>query len=792
MAKEYMKRIDALRKNYMSMRVDMDVWDALYVTEGFQATEGQPWIIQKATGYKNCCEKKHIYIQDNELLVGGVGFKPRCGILNPDSACSVIEKELDTISTRPYDPFYLSEEAKQIFMEKVAPYWRGKCVLDRWNAMMPEDVRRLRDGGMVYVDKKFVRGYGENTPGWRTLLSKGLGGIKKEAEEHLAALDDSNGNDIEKIFFYKAEIIVADGIIALANRHADLAEQMAAEEKNEARKAELLKIAEVCRWVPEHPARNFYEALQSMLSYEYGIFMEQNASSYNLGRMDQYLYPYYKADKEAGILDDDRAQELMDCFWIKIAEMGLFQDGTSAQFSAGYNMTVQVVAGGIDANGDDAVNELSYMTIQATEDTALKEPNMTVRYNIAKNPDSFLRKAAECIRMGRTMPAVYHDDAGIRMVLNKGVPLAEAWDWTPCGCVETNLEGRLKSYTDIGEISMGGVVDMVMTNGVSRINGDQCSVQTGDPRTFETFDDFMNAIKKQIDHFVDVMASMNSYLDYLSINYRPVPALSLTYPNCMVTGMDYAWGGAKYNVGNGINIIGQADIINSVAAVKKLVYDEKKITMDQLCRALDANFEGYDEIQKLCMNAPKYGNDDPEADFSVGEIYSYLADRIESYDSKFGHLTAGMLPVSGNVPIGKSVGALPSGRYAWQPLADGIGSTGGTDVNGPTALLKSVSHLPHSRFTQGTQMNLKIEPKIMDGESGLRNMMNLLKTQCTLDVYHTQYNVIDREVLLDAQEKPEEHKDLLVRVAGYTAFFVELGKDIQDDIIQRTEIGNWA
>ena len=726
MARDYMKRINALRENYMSHRVEMDILDAYYVTQGFKETEGQPWQIQKATGMKKVYENKPIFIQDNELLVGGVAFKPRAGILNPDSACSVIEKELDTISTRKYDPFYLSDENKKLFMEEVAPYWRGKCVLDRWNAMMPEDVRTMRDGGMLYVDKKFVRGYGENTPGWRTLLAKGIKGIKEEAQEKLAALDDAAGEDtLKQMIFYKSLIITADGIVALANRHADLAEEMAAKETDEIRKAELLKIAEVNRHVPENPPRNFYEALQSMLTYEFCIFMEQNASSYNLGRMDQYLIEYYKKDIEEGIMTQEDAQELLDCFWIKIAEMGLFQDGESAAFSAGYNMTVQVCAGGIDKYGNDAVNDLSYMTIQATEDTALKEPNMTVRYSISKNPDSFLRKAAECIRMGRTMPAVYHDDAGIKMLLNKGVPLSQAWDWTPCGCVETNLEGRLKSYTDIGEVSMGGVVDMVMNNGKSRLTGEQVSIQTGDPRDFKTYDEFMGAIKKQIDYFVHTMATMNSYLDYLSENYRPVPALSLTYPNCMETGKDYA-------------------------------------------------------------------NDDPKADFCAGEIYNYLVDQIESYDSAFGKLTAGMLPVSGNVPIGQSVGALPSGRKAWTPLADGIGATGGTDVNGATALLKSISNLPHSRFTQGTQMNLKIDPKLLEGERGLNNMMTLLKTQCTLDVYHTQYNIIDPEVLIDAQKHPENYKDLLVRVAGYTAFFVELGKDIQDDIIQRTEIENWG
>ncbi|WP_125568368.1 glycyl radical protein [Companilactobacillus insicii] len=789
MSEGYMNRINALRDNYLSHRVEMDILDSYYVTEAFKATEGQPWQIQKATAMKNVYEKKPIYIQDNELLVGGVAFKPRAGILNPDSACSVIEKELDTISTRKYDPFYLSEENKKLFMEEVAPYWRGKCVLDRWDAMMPDDVRTMRDGGMLYVDKKFVRGYGENTPGWRTLLKKGIGGIKKEAEQKLAELDDADGEDVlKKITFYKSLIITAEGIIALANRHADLAEQMAQEETDENRKAELLRIAEINRRVPENPPRNYYEALQSMLTYEYCLFMEQNASSYNLGRMDQYLIDYYNKDIEEGRMTKDEAQELLDCFWIKIAEMGLFQDGESAAFSAGYNMTVQVTAGGIDKNGGDAVNDLSYMTIQATMDAALKEPNMTVRYNIAKNPDSFLRKAAECIRMGRTMPAVYDDDEGIKMLLNKGVPLSQAWDWTPCGCVETNLEGRLKSYTDIGEISMGGVIDMVMNNGRSRKTGEVVSIQTGDPRTFKTFDDFMTAVKKQIDYFVHTMATMNSYLDYLSEKYRPVAALSLTYPNCMVTGKDYANGGATFNVGNGINIIGQADIINSVAAVKSLVFDEQKLTMSELCEALDHNFDGYDKVQDLCMSAPKYGNDDSYVDTFASKIYTYLVDQIETYDSPFGHLTAGMLPVSGNVPIGKSVGALPSGRKAWLPLADGIGATGGTDVKGATALLKSVSNLPHARFTQGTQMNLKLDPKMLEGDQGLNNMMVMLKTQCTLGIYHTQYNIVNREILEDAQIHPKDHRDLLVRVAGYTAFFVELGKDIQDDIIQRTEI----
>lgn len=791
MAQNYMERIQALRKQYLDTRVDMDVYNAKYLTEGFKETEGQPWIIQKATGFLHQCLKKNIYIQDNELLVGGAGFKPRCGILCADSSCSILDRELDTISTRKFDPFYLSEEGKKVFQEEVSDYWKNKCVLDRWRALAPEDMETLRDNGMIYIDRKAVRGYGETTPGWDRLLTLGISGIRKEAEEALAKLDDSHVGDLEKMFFLKSEIIICEGIITLANRHADLAEEMAAGCADPVRKAELEKIAAVCRRVPEHPASSFYEAVQSVLSYEYAIYMEQNASSYNLGRIDQYLYPYYRADIEKGVITKEEAQELLDCLWIKIAELSLFQDEITAQYAAGYCITVNVTAGSIDQFGNDAVNELSYMAIQATMDVQFKEPNLSIRYNISKNPDAFLRKAVESIRMGLTMPAIHHDDAGIRMLLNKGVPLSEAWDWNPCGCVETNLSGRMKQYTDMADVNLGGIVEMALNDGVSRKTGKRVSVSTGDPVNFKTFDDFFDAVKAHIRYFVDVIVSGNQLLDYLSMNYRPVPCLSLTYPHCIESATDYSMGGAKYNCGGGVITVGQADIINSLAAVRNLIYDEKKLTMQQLCNALAANFKGYEDVQKLCMEAPKYGNDDERADWIVGEVFTYIINQFETYDTKFGRMTCGMLPVSGNTPIGEWVGALPSGRYAWTPLTDGIGATGGTDINGPTALLKSVSHIPHARFTQGTQLNMKMEPEILAGEKGLTHMIHLLKTLCTLDVYHAQFNVINRETLLAAQEHPEQHRDLLIRVAGYTAFFIELGKEVQDEIISRTSIRSW-
>lgn len=790
MIRNYMHRIEALRKQYLNTRVDMDVYNAKYLTEGFKETEGQPWIIQKATGFLHQCRKKNIYILDNELLVGGAGFKPRCGILCADSSCSILDRELDTISTRKFDPFYLSEEGKNIFKEEVSEYWKNKCVLDRWRTLAPEDMETLRDNGMIYIDRKAVRGYGETTPDWSRLLTLGISGIRKEVEDVLAKLDDAHVGDLDKMFFLKSELLVCEGIITLANRHADLAEEMAAKCPDPVSKTELKKIAAVCRRVPEHPAASFYEAVQSVLFYEYTIYMEQNASSYNLGRIDQYLYPYYKADIEKGVMTKDDAQELLDCLWIKIAELSLFQDEVTAQYAAGYCITVQVTPGGINQFGNDAVNDLSYQVIQATMDVQLKEPNLSIRYNISKNPDAFLRKGVEAIRMGLTMPAVYHDDAGIRMLLNKGVPLSEAWDWNPCGCVETNLSGRMKQYTDMADISMGGIVEMALNDGISRKTGKRVSVSTGDPANFKTFDDFFEAVKTHIRYFVDVVVSGNQLLDYLSMNYRPVPCLSLMFPHCIESATDYSMGGAKYNCGGGVITVGQADIINSLAAVRYLVYDEKKVSMTNLCKALAANFKGYEDIHKMCMNAPKFGNDDQRADWIVGEVFTYIVDQFEKYDTKFGKMTTGMLPVSGNTPVGEWVGALPSGRHAWMPLTDGIGATGGTDINGPTALLKSVSHMPHARYTQGTQLNMKMEPEMLSGEKGMASMMNLLKTLCTLDVYHAQFNVIDKETLLAAQKNPEKYKHLLIRVAGYTAFFVELGREVQDEIIGRTLIGS--
>ena len=782
----YMDRIEYMKNRVVNTTPEMDLENAKILTESFKETGGEPLCIRKAKAFRKQCQEKTVKIWDQELIVGCSGSKMRGGILCADTCWSILDEELDTIGTRKYDPFYLRPEDKELFLNEIKPYWEGRSTYEAWLKQIPDDCRELRDAGQVYINRKAVRGWGETTAGYKQIINEGIEKICENIRERMSRLDETVPGDIEKKHYLESMLISAEGICELAERYAKEAERLAAEEKDAARRDELLAIAGACHHVPRYPARTFHEALQSLYLYQISIFMEQNAASYNPGRMDQYLYPYYKADIEKGILTEEKAQELLDCLWIKFSEPCLFQDAETAEFAAGYPMFQNVCVGGVTLEGQDAVNDLSYLILQATMDVRLYQPSLSVRYSMAKNPNKFLRKVVELIRLGTGFPAFHNDDVGIRMVMNKGIPLREAMDWNPCGCVETNLEGRLRQYTALADINLGGMIEFVMTNGVNRKSGKKVSVETGDPTTFKTYEEFKEAVKNQIRYAVRAVVKGSHVIDDVCMD-RVVPALSLSFRDCIEKCMDYAWGGAKYNCGNGIIMIGVADLINSMAAVRQLVYETGEVPMETMVAALDHDFQGYEEVQALCEKAPKYGNDNDMVDDIAGEMFTFIADEIESYKSKFGTMTPGILPVSGNTPFGLEVGALPYGRNAWKPLADGVSPNGGTDVNGPGAVLKSVSHLPHARFVQGTLLNMKVEPEMLNSENGINQMMALLKSMCTLGIFHVQFNVINRETLLAAQKTPDEYRGLLVRVAGYTAYFTELGKDVQDEIINRTE-----
>ena len=783
--KSYMKRIEKLRENVKSKYPEVDMENAVILTKAFMESEGEPHVIQKAYGIYRQCQEKSTPIFDGELIVGNSGSKQRGGLVSPDDCWGFLDREIDTINTRQYDPFHLKDEDRKIFLEFVKPYWKGRSINEKWEKQMPDDVRALRDCGSIYIDRKCVRGWGELTPDYTMIINEGTEGIKARIQAVRDGLDIGVPGDYEKLIYLRALDYVADGVALLGKRYSAKAAEMAEKESDPVRKKELLDIAAVCDRVPEKPARTFREALQAMYLYHIVVFMEHEAPSYNPGCFDQYMYPFYKADIEAGRITQDEAQELMDCLWIKFSETCMFQDGTTARYSAGYPMFQNLCCGGVDENGMDAVNDVSYMVLQATADVQMFQPSLSVKYNLSRNPDKFLKKIVELIQLGTGFPAFHNDEAGIKMMMNKGIPLKEAYAWNPCGCVETSLAGKQRCYTSYCDYNLGAAVEYALNDGKSRKYDRYAAARTGDPRNFETYEQFYDAVVEQIKYMIRTVVRGNLVTTHIVRDMECVAA-SLTFKECIETAKDYAWGGAKYSMGDGLDAIGVADLINSILAVKELVYDSKKVDMDTLLKAIEADFEGYEDIQAMCAKATKYGNDDGEANKIAREMFNFIADYIESFKHPYGHFTGGILPVSGNTPFGMEVGALPSGRRAWTPLGDGISPNQGTDKNGMSAVLKSCANIPHARFNQGTLLNQKLDPAFARGEKSVEALMGYLKSLCAMGIFHVQFNVVDEKVLKDAQVNPEDHSELLIRVAGYTAYFTELGPETQGDIISRT------
>lgn len=785
-APPYIRRVQKAKERVLATKPSIDLENALILTESFMKTEGEPIAIRIAKGFREQCQRKTVSIWDDELIVGCSGSKIRGGVLCPNTCWPVLDKELDTISTRSQDPFQISEEDKKLLKDFIKPYWKGRSLQEAWQARVPDELRQLMDNAVIFADLRTIRGPGELTVDYEWIITSGINGIRKKIEEELASLDVATYEGYEKSTYLNALLIACDGIVTLAERYAQLAEQMAAEEKDPRRKAELEGIAEICHWVPANPARTFWEAVQSFYFYQVCIIMQQQGPAYNPGRMDQYLYPYYQQDIAAGSITKEQAQELLDCLWVKLAESCLFQDERTAKYAAGYMMFQNTCCGGITKNGLDAVNELSYMMIQATADVRLYQPSLSIRYNKGKNPDSFLRKVIDLVALGIGFPSIHNDEIGIKTMLHKGVPLEEANNWNPCGCVETNLAGKMRTYTDYAHMNLGSVVEFALTNGVQRLTKAKLAAQTGDPRKFKSFQEFKEAIKAQLAHLIRKAVEMNQILESVVGEIRPVPVVSLSFKECVENAKDYEWGGAKYSLGNAISLVGVADIIDSLATVKKLIYEDKALSWDTLLEALASNFEGHEEIRRMCLSTPKYGNDIGEVDEIATEIIQFIAEEIGKYRGKHGKMLCGILPVTAHIPGGLLVGALPSGRKACVPLSDGLSPMQGTDVNGPTAILKSVSKINHSMYGSGTLLNMKLDPSLLKDERGKTTLMSLLKSMCDLGVYHIQINVVSPETLIEAQKYPEKHRDLMVRVAGYTAYFVELEKTVQNEIISRT------
>jgi formate C-acetyltransferase len=580
--------------------------------------------------------------------------------------------------------------------------------------------------------------------------------------------------------------------VHLAGRYADEAQNMAAAEIDAARRAELEAVAEGCRRVPAQPPRTLHEALQAVWFTNSILMLEENQSGLSIGRIDQYVYPFFEADLAAGVLTYEQARELLGCFLLKFNENPWLLSEVGARYFAGYIPFQTMTLGGQTREGRDATNGLTLMLLDCVRDLQMYQPAAAARVHNA-SPQAYLERCVDVIETGCGFPALYFDDPTIRMMLAKGLDRDDALDYCIMGCVEPQVQGRMYQWTSVCYTNFPAAVEFALTNGRSRFLDEVVGVETGDPTTFTTFEEFEAAVKRQIDHITKVCAELTVIAMRAQRRFLPKPLMSSLVEGCVESGRDVLDGGALFNCGPGLVWVGVANYANSLAAVKRLVYDERRFTMAELAAALDADFAGFEDIRHACLGAPKYGNDDDYADFFAGDALEYAARLGESYTfANGGRMSIGTLSVSSNTPYGLVIGALPDGRRAGAPLSDGISPAQGTDRLGPTAVIRSVTKYPHDLMSIGVLHNMKLDPGIVSSPDGRQALISLIRTHGLLGGAQLQFNCTTQEKLLAAQRDPDGHRGMVVRVAGYSAFFVELSREVQDEIISRTPQTSWS
>ena len=780
-------RIEFLRGQFFLNRPSVCLEAALAKTRVFRETEGEALILRRAKSFLETCRTKTVTIQPQELIVGNAGATARRACITPELSNNWFVCELETMQDRPQDPYAITEEQKRQYREIIYPYWNGRSLRDIWEKQVPDDtLSMIRVGGVLDCGVKVESAPSELTPNFRDhLFVKGYSGIRREAEASLAALDLSDVRALEPRDFWQSVVITCKGMEVLSARYADKAEELAGQ-SDPVRAAELLGIAETCRRLAEGTPRTFQDAIQQVYFTLCGLFIEGNGGGYSIGRLDQYLYPFFLRDKAAGTLTEETAQELLECLWIKLGEQLWYQTAESARDYAGYCPFHNLCVGGVDMDGNDAVNPLSYMILDATIHVRMAQPSLSVRLS-RKNPEEFFLKVAECVQTGTGFPAIHGDDVGTMMVMRKGVPSRIARDWGLHGCVEPDVPGMTSQWTSGGHYNLASAIEFALTRGVHLKTGKQVGLCTPDPEEFQCFDDFQKAVYDQLGYIIHHFSLVMSLFERLHLEHLPLPLASLVTLDCVEKGRHLMQGGARYNWGPGMNTNGFGDFIDSMAAVRKLVFEERRLSMSRLVEAIRTDFRGCEDVRRLLLEeAPKWGNDDNAADIFAGELTAFLSDTFQKTSGLLGNpRMMTIIPITSNIPQGASVSALPSGRKAGFPLADGISACQGRDKNGPTALIKSMSKFPHVEYDGGLLLNVRFTPRTIAGDQGRFRLVAFLKSFLDLGLFHIQFNVVGQDVLRCAQRSPEEYRSLLVRVAGYSAYFVELSKEMQEDIISR-------
>lgn len=795
------ERVHRILNSFKGKTPRISVDRARLMTESLKQTEGQPLIFRWAKALEHILHGLPIYIGEYDIVVGRTDGNPgRHGIVYPELDGSFLDRAIEII-TKGKTPYYISEEDIKTINEEIVPFWKGKTLHEALVAGLPEDTRRLVFSPEDIFNQRYIvtqtatiRSSLQWVHDYDKVLKRGFIGIKREAEEKLDSLDPFNPNDIlEKKPFLEAVVITCNAVTAFAKRYAVLAESMAGLERDETRKKELLEVAKICNWVPENPARTFHEAVQSIWLTQVVSRLEQNIGAVvGNGRMDQYLYPYYKRDIENGRISEQFTLELLESLWVNMAQfINLKVSPAGIAFTEGYSHWEALTVGGKTKDGQDATNELSYLILKSKREFPINYPDLAARIHL-QSPERFLREVAVTIKEGSGFPKLLNDEEIIPLLLAKGAKIAEANDYCASGCSEVRMPNRDTYTSPCAWVNLGAVLEMTLNNGKIKVFGDeQIGLPTGNPLDFTSFDELWQAYSKQQEYILKHTFIQQYVVDKLRTIHLAAPMASALHDLCMENCRDLHSGDIKGGINLGYyDLLGYGTVTDSLAAIKKLVFDEKRITMGELLEALDANFEGKELIRQLCLNAPKYGNNDPYADDIGKSIEALAIDYSKKYPTAFGgELDVRYVPVTAHVPLGKVIGATPNGRRAGTPLSDGGGPSHGADKNGPTCTLISIANTKcmGEKERAARLLNLKLTPSSVAGEEGTRKVISLIRTFCDLRLWHLQFNVINKETLLAAQKEPEKYRNLLVRVAGYSAYFVDLSSELQNEIIERTD-----
>ena len=770
----------------MSTEPAISMERALIETETYKRCEGRVSIPElRAIALYRYMENRSLYLGEGELIVGEKAGGPQQAPTFPELCCHTLE-DMRVMDARELISFKVSDEALKAQEETIIPYWQGRSIREKLLNSMTQQWRDAYEAG-IFTEFMEQRGPG-HTVGSGKIYEKGFLDYKNEIQAALSALDPLTDLDAQqKAEQLKAMSIACDAIMLLGARYAKLAREMAEAEAEPVRKAELLQIAENCGVVPAHAPKTYWQAIQMYWFVHLGVTTELNPwDAYSPGRLDQHLYPFYQRDVAAGTLDDEKAKELLECLWVKFNNQPAPPKvGITLKESGTYTDFANINTGGIAEDGSDGVNPVSYLILDCMDEMRLLQPSSNVQIS-KKTPRYFLKRACEVSRQGWGQPAFYNTESIVSELINAGKSLDDARKGGTSGCVETGAFGN-EAYILTGYFNIPKVLELTLNDGVDPRTGKRLGLKLGMAEDFQTFDDLYQAFEKQMKHLIDVKVRGSNVIEQIYARYMPAPFLSVITNDCISKGMDYNAGGARYNTSY-IQGVGIGTIADSLSAIKLHVYEKKTFTMAQLMEALAADFEGHDWVLAQVTNrAPKYGNDDDYADDLMRRVFrSYLNGVTGRRNTRGGVYRVNMLPTTCHVYFGEVMGASPNGRKAGKPLSEGISPTQGADTHGPTAAIRSAAKMDHL-MTGGTLLNQKFTPPVVAGEAGLNHMADLVRAYFDLDGHHIQFNVVDRKTLRDAQAHPDEYKDLIVRVAGYSDYFHNLSRALQDEIIDRTE-----